>query len=170
MFVGVDTSGMPRYATLRGTTKNSRFMMDVPGSDKRFSFSIPAMDQNNTVCLFESAIDLLSYATFMKLKGLNWRSVNYLSLAGVYLPRKNIAESTVPLALEQYLKKNADTQNIILCLDNDLTGKEATKAITIILGNRYRIENKTPPRGKDYNDYLEIKQGLKMKNRNDIVR
>ena len=161
VFVGFDKSSQPRYAMLRGTHQNTTFMMDVSGSDKRYSFSIKAKEENNTVYLFESAIDLISYATLVKLKSQDWRSINYLSLAGVYLPKKNIMESTVPLALAQYIKDNLeDTKKIVLCLDSDKAGREAAKAITSILQERYEIENRPPPKGKDYNDLLQIKQGL----------
>lgn len=45
---------------------------------------------NDTVHLFESAIDLLSYATLQKLDGKEWRREHLLSLAGVYQPAKEI--------------------------------------------------------------------------------
>lgn len=171
VFVGFDKGGKSRYGMLRGTSSNSTFMMDVSGSDKRFSFSIQANEENNTVFLFESAIDIMSYATLMKLKGQDWRRLNYLSLAGVYLPKKNIEESTVPLALAQYLKDNPETQKIVLCLDNDRAGREAAKAVTMVLQEQYEVENRPPPQGKDYNELLQIKLGLHpVRKQNDITR
>ena len=171
VFVGFDTKNIPRYATIRGTSAGSRFMIDISGSNKRFSFSIPAKEQKNSVFLFESALDLMSYATLVKLKGQDWRSINYLSLAGVYLPKKNIKESTVPLALAQYLKDNPNIIRIVLCLDNDLAGREATKAITMVLQEQYEVGNRPPPQGKDYNDMLRIELGLQHgKKQNDIIR
>lgn len=171
VFVGFDKSGQPRYAMLRGTHQNTTFMMDASGSDKRYSFSVQAEEKNNVVFLFESAIDLMSYATLVKLKGRDWQSVNYLSLAGVYLPKKEIMKSTVPLALAQYLKDNPNIIRIVLCLDNDRAGREATKAITAILQEQYEVENKPPLQGKDYNDMLRIELGLQHgKKQNDIIR
>lgn len=171
VFVGFDKSGKPRYAMLRGTSSNSTFMVDVSGSNKRYSFSIQVKEENNTVILFESAIDLMSYGTLMKVKGQDWRRMNYLSLAGIYLPKKNIMESTVPLALAQYLKDNPGIHKIVLCLDNDRAGREAASAISAVLHEQYEVENRPPPQGKDYNDLLQIKLGLhSTRKQNDIIR
>lgn len=57
VFVGMDRTGKPRYANLRGIGVD--FKGEASGSDKRFSFCIPAPG-SQTVHLFESAIDLLS--------------------------------------------------------------------------------------------------------------
>ena len=61
MFVGQDRSGKPRYANLRGI--GSDFIGDANGSDKHYSFGIPAANESGTLNLFESAVDLLSYGT-----------------------------------------------------------------------------------------------------------
>jgi hypothetical protein len=74
------------------------------GSDKHFSFSIPARNECRKLHLFESAIDLLSHGTLELLSGKDWRQENCLSLAGIYMPKKIIEESTPPAALIQYLK------------------------------------------------------------------
>lgn len=67
MFVGQDRRGKPRYANLRGI--GSDFIGDANGSDKHYSFGIPAAVQSDTLNLFESAVDLLSYGTMQKLDG-----------------------------------------------------------------------------------------------------
>lgn len=59
--MGRDREGKHRYAALRGT--GTDFIGDAGGSDKNYSFSIPAEGKSTTVHLFEAAIDLLSYAT-----------------------------------------------------------------------------------------------------------
>ena len=61
VFVGQDRSGKPRYANLRGI--GSDFIGDANGSDKHYSFGIPAANESGTLNLFESAVDLLSYGT-----------------------------------------------------------------------------------------------------------
>ena len=63
VFVGKDESGKPKYAALRSTLGSS-FRQDASGSDKRYSFCITENPSANSVHLFESAIDLLSYASF----------------------------------------------------------------------------------------------------------
>ncbi len=70
VFVGHDRHNKPRYANLRGTV--SDFKGEGNGSDKRYSFNIPAPG-SSTLHVFESAIDLLSYATMRKLGGRPWQ-------------------------------------------------------------------------------------------------
>lgn len=67
VFVGMDEKDNPKYAALRGI--GTSFIGEANGSDKNYSFSIFAEKSNDTVHLFESAIDLLSYATLQKLEG-----------------------------------------------------------------------------------------------------
>ena len=55
VFVGLDRYSKPRYASLRGISTD--FIGEANGSDKRFSFSIPAQNSDE-LHLFESAIDL----------------------------------------------------------------------------------------------------------------
>ena len=81
VFVGFNIDGIPQYATLRGI--GSDFRGEATGSDKHYSFNIMANQPNDSVHLFESAIDLLSYGTLQKLYGRVWRAENLLSLAGV---------------------------------------------------------------------------------------
>lgn len=94
------------------------------------------------LCVFESAIDLLSYATMAQAGGLSWRSQHLLSLAGVYKPQKETQEHRLPLALTQYLKDHAEIKTICLCLDNDMTGRSATEAIRQQLAERYALRTK----------------------------
>lgn len=127
---------------------------------KHFSFSINAEKESNTVHLFESAIDLLSFATLQNNGGTDWRQDNLLSLAGVYQPKTVIAESKVPVALIQYFENYPHIKKVIFHLDSDLAGRLATKAITTILPKQYEIADEPPPTGKDYNDYLCQLKGL----------
>ncbi len=157
VFVGHDGDGKPRYANLRGIASN--FKGECNGSDKRFSFNIPA-ENSGILHLFESAIDLLSFATLRKRNGMNWNRDHLLSLAGVYQPREKIEESAVPLALTQYLKDHPEIKTIVLRLDNDRAGRMAAKALMTVLPKNYTIDARFPPRGKDYNDYLCICRGI----------
>ena len=157
VFIGLDNNLKPRYAAYRGTG-SERFIGDASGSDKGYSFRL--LGNSNTVHLFESAIDLLSYATLLKHEGIDWKKENLLSLAGVYQPQKDITKSKVPKALEQFLKENDSVKRVVFHLDNDYVGRLATKAITTVLPEKYLTENKPPPTGKDYNDYLCMRLGL----------
>lgn len=162
VFVGLDKYNKSRYANLRGL--GTDFVGDASGSDKRFSFSIPAPD-SDTVHLFESAIDLLSYATLVKMKGGDWNREHLVSLAGVYKPKEDLQESSMPLALKRYLGENPEIQRISLRLDNDATGGRAAKALVSMLSGRYEVSVQPPPFGKDYNDYLCMRLGLPITHR-----
>ncbi len=150
VFVGMDEKGTPRYAALR----NTGFMGEATGSDKHYSFGIPAEQNNDTLHLFESPIDLLSYATLLKLQDYDWRREHLLSLSGVYQPKKNAEETAIPAALEKYLENNPNIRKIVLRFDNDQTGRLAVQTIRAVLPYSYEIIDKPPPSGKDYNDYL----------------
>ncbi len=163
VFIGFDQNCIPRYGTLRGTSVR-RFVGEVNGSDKHFSFSIPARNEGYKLHLFESAIDLLSYGTLELLSGRDWRQENHLSLAGIYKPKQNIEESTPPAALMQFLKDHPYIYDIALHLDNDTAGRLAAKAIQTILPSNYVVSDEPPKRGKDYNDYLKIVLGIRLPN------
>ena len=128
VFVGKDESGKPKYAALRSTLGSS-FRQDASGSDKRYLFRLLAREPTDKVHLFEAAIDLLSYATYLKCEGKDYRAANLLSLSGVYQPKKELSESKIPIALSTYLQKNPQIKTIILHLDNDRTGRFCTAAL-----------------------------------------
>lgn len=158
VFVGFEGE-QPRYGALRGTLSQSTFVGDVLGSDKRFSFAVPRQaGDHDALCVFECAIDALSYLTLMKLRGQDWRRANCLSLAGVYLPKKG-GQMKFPLALGQYLKDNPGIGKVILCLDNDEVGRAAAKAIRIRL-DAYTVIDNPPRQAKDYNELLQLKLGI----------
>ncbi|HOG02173.1 MAG TPA: TraM recognition domain-containing protein [Clostridia bacterium] len=59
VFVGFDAQGQKKYAALRGISGD--FKGEAIGSDKHYSFALPALKPSDSVHLFESAVDLLSY-------------------------------------------------------------------------------------------------------------
>lgn len=158
VFIGFDMDDNIKYATLRGI--GSDFRGEATGSDKHYSFNIPANQRNDTIHLFESAIDLLSYATLLMMDGRDFRQENLLSLAGVYQPNKNIEESKAPAALTRFLQDYPHIKKVAFHLDNDVAGRMATKAIMTILPKQYEVTDIPPSRGKDYNDYLCLRLGL----------
>ena len=129
---------------------------EATGSDKRFSFSIPAPG-SDTLHLFEGAVDLLSYATIRKQEGMVWNGEHLLSLAGVYKPKENLAETALPLALKQYLSDHPEIRRICLHLDRDATGRLATRTLITLLSDCYTVGDYPPSSGKDYNDHLCIR-------------
>ena len=167
VFVGLDRYNKPRYANLRGI--NSDFVGEATGSDKRFSFSIPAQN-STTLHLFESAIDLLSYATLVKRNGGYWQQDHLVSLAGVYKPKENLQESSLPLTLKRFLSEYPNIQRITLRLDNDKAGGYMAKALVELLSDKYGVSVQPPPCGKDYNDYLCMKLGIPTTHRKGKVQ
>lgn len=170
VFVGQDHNGKPRYANLRGI--GSDFIGDANGSDKHYSFGIPAAVRSDTLNLFESAIDLLSYGTMQKLDGKDWRSENLLSLAGVYKPKAKIEESSLPAALVQYLADYPHIRKVVLRLDNDPAGRIAAATIQTLLTKRYAVtaETRPPAQGKDQNDQLCLRLGLPITKRKERTK
>ena len=164
VFVGYDKFKTPRYAGVRATN-SSRYMQDAYGSHKAFSFKLDSLDKNDSVHLFESAIDLLSYATLLKLDNKEWYNENLLSLAGVYQPAKKIDESKIPLALNYYLNQHQNIKKIVLHFDNDSAGRIATMALKTVLPKQYEVIDDPPKIGKDFNDFLCAKVGINYKKR-----
>lgn len=161
VFVGFNEQNKPKYAAFRAT-ENKRIMGECEGSDKSYSFKLT--NDNSNIHLFESAIDLLSYATLVKMHGKDWQNVSMISLAGVYTPKEKIEESKIPKALVIYIKSHPYIEKIYLHLDSDYAGRLATKTLKIILPTEYpniEIVDNPVPRGKDVNDFLLLSKGMK---------
>ena len=153
-------------------------MGDAAGSDKRYAFRINRT--GSTIHVFESAIDLLSYATIMissfddgfavrkrplisgggappiemKMRTGNWRAEPMLSLGGVYAQSSNKRGMKTPAALSNVLENHPEIKTIALHLDNDFAGRNASRAIAENLQDKYTIRDEPPPYGKDCNTYL----------------
>ena len=158
VFIGKDESGTPKYAACRGTMGS--FKRDASGSDKRYSFRLLAREPTSTVHLFEAAIDVLSYATYLKCEGKDYKAANLLSLSGVYQPKKELAESRIPIALTTFLSAHPQIKTICLHLDNDKAGRLCTAALKELLQKDYQIVDAPPPVGKDVNDFLMSYLGI----------
>ena len=155
VFVGYDKDGKARYAALRGTMGS--YKGEVTGSDKRYSFSIVENRSAETVHLFESAIDLMSYATLLHMTGRDWKQDALLSLAGVYKTKR---ENVVPVSLSRFLTDYPGIKTLRLHLDNDEIGRGAAKGIMGGLKDKYEILDEPPRYGKDVNDALQRRLGL----------
>ena len=158
VFIGKDESGNPKYAACRGTMGS--FKRDASGSDKRYSFRLLAREPTSTVHLFEAAIDVLSYATYLKCEGKDYKAANLLSLSGVYQPKKELAESKIPIALTTFLNAHPQIKTIYLHLDNDKAGRLCNAALQELLQKDYKIVDAPPPVGKDVNDFLMSYLGI----------
>lgn len=153
-FVGRNKDGEVRLITLRGTRGD--FKNTVAGSDRNYPYKIMSSTKNRGVHIFEAPIDALSYATLMKGRGIDYKQHNFLSLCGVTPPRKD-GSGRVPTAIDTYLSEYPYTDMVILHLDNDPAGRNASKVITDVLSARgIKVYDQPPPEGyKDCNDYLK---------------
>jgi hypothetical protein len=146
VFVGRDENGTARFACLRGTKDD--FKTDAPGSDKRYSFTLPAKNPDSRhLTVFEAPVDLLSHAALQQRGGWQWDG-HRLSLGG-----------TSPMALISFLERNPQIRRIVLHLDSDIAGLTAARKIKVQLAavNRFRhirVSVNAPRGAKDYNDVL----------------
>ena len=143
VFVGYDEFGNIKYAGCRSTNETI-FKQDATGSDKSYSFRLESNTKTDTIYIFEGAIDALAYATFLKLYGMDYKAKTLISLAGIYQPASDISKSKIPLAIQRYLDKHPETKNIFLCFDNDKAGRKTSKALQIVLADKYTVVIKPP--------------------------
>ena len=159
VFVGYDPAGKARYAAIRGTVGS--YKGEASGSDKRYAFSLCLPRQPPTVHVFESAIDLLSYATLEHRTGRDWRGDALLSLAGVFQRKR---EKVQPVALAQFLEDHPSVKTVCLHLDNDAVGRSAAQGIVEALADSpYQVIDDPPTHGKDVNDQLRWELQIKEK-------
>ncbi|MEA4893992.1 MAG: DUF3991 and TOPRIM domain-containing protein [Oscillospiraceae bacterium] len=157
VFVGYDGK-MAKYATLRGATTGNRFMREVSGSMKAYSFSISSEMPGAVLNVFESAIDALSYLAQLKMQEQDWRSQSVLSLGGVFVMKKD-GDRRMPVALESYLSIHRDVKEIILRMDNDAVGRAAAESIRATI-ETLTVTIELPEQGKDYNEWLMLQKGI----------
>lgn len=150
VFVRRDRGGVPRYGFLRGTT-SQRFARDAEGSDKRYSFCIPAAGPSPALIKTEGAADVLSLATLAYLRDPEgWMGYHYLSGGGTSI-----------LPIERYLADFLEISDIYLCNDNDGRGRAMNAKQKVFCEEKgYRVYDAPPPvtlpRGKDYNDVVRL--------------
>lgn len=141
VFVGYDKEKVPRYASIRSThTTRKSFRGDVKDSDKSYSFCMEG--KNDSLCVFEAPIDLMSYLTLLKMHQVKIFDNHCISLGGVS-----------DKALEHYLKENPNIKNIVLCLDDDKAGHFACENISEKYSDNYKIQRHIPE-GKDFNEEI----------------
>lgn len=160
VFVGHDRIGISRYAALRGTYNaegTTPFKGEASGGDKRYGFCLRAANKDATkVVVLESAIDVLSYASLLRMRDINYKSVHILSLG-----------CAADCAIVQFLADYPTIEEVELCLDNDIGGREATKlhAAKIKAMSKKVIDRPVPSGWKDANEYLQHRrEEIKKKN------
>ena len=148
VFVGRDAVGTPRFASCRGTYDRNGpgFKGDVAGSDKNIAFRLPGKPDLDWVLVFEAPIDLMSYLTLHRQV-----ASSAIALCGLYEG-----------ALDTCLRDNPHIRRIALCLDVDGPGQAAAEQLQAKYeGMGYAVKIQRPPRGKDWNEYLQQRGRLK---------
>ena len=114
--------------------------MNEEGSDSSYGFGYSG--KGNRLYVFEAPIDLLSFLT---LYPKNWQKNSYITLNGV-------AEH----AMLQMLKDYSNLDTVVLCLDHDAAGIEASGRLAeILVQNNYKKIQLLQPRFKDWNEDLK---------------
>lgn len=150
-FIGRDEKGVPRLANLRGT--RGSFKNTSTDSDRRYAFSYFASAEKG-LHITEAPIDMLSYCTFAKLNGVDFRNFNYMSMSGIYAAQHNLEETKLPVCLEEFFRVHPDVDTLYVHFDNDAAGITAGKALKLILPEK-KVVFQYPPKGfKDVNEYL----------------
>jgi hypothetical protein len=137
------------------------YKADASGSDKRYSLSLaPIGAESDVLHVFESAIDLMSYLTLVRMGKARAEQDHLISLSGVYSPKHNSDEQRMPLAIGRYVGEHPELSKAVLHLDNDAAGRLSAQALTSALSDiGIEATDAPPPYGKDYNDYLNYQAG-----------
>jgi len=152
VFLGFDEKGEARYANIRAI--GGGFKGDAAGSDKRYPFAIRPESPASTLHVFESAIDLLSFASILRHEHSDCSNLHMISLGGIQPPGR---ESRLPPAISKELCTHKEIRYVALHLDNDPPGREAARVVKEALEKDFKVIDSPPPKGKDYNDYLRIR-------------
>ena len=143
VFVGTDTDGVPHHAHKRSANSYGKaFRLNVEGSDPRYSFHY--VGTGRSLYVFEAPIDMLSFIT---LYPENWQRHSYVACCGT---------SIQPVL--QMLEQAPQLGTILLCLDNDEAGHQASRRMREQLDARYSVE-RLIPENKDWNDDLTLSGG-----------
>ena len=142
VFKGLDSGGKVRFASMRGihdTPGKKPFKYDVVGSDKNYGFNISSAN-SDSIAVFEGAIDLISYLDISQDYDLNMLALGMTS----------------DKPLERFLKEHSNVRSIILYLDNDKPGRDASNVICNKYTNLgYQVNQRSAPgQYKDINEWL----------------
>ncbi len=162
-FFGNDENGEHKQCSVRATDGRD-FKKEIYGGNKDYSFHNVSLRPRDSVRVFESAIDLMSFATLMEGSVWDFREENMMSVAGVYKPKKDLENSKVPASLLRFLDLNPNVKRVILHFDNDSAGVLAAKGIAAALPSRYEVKFVPPPSEKDFNAYLCVEKTKQIRN------
>ena len=155
--IGYDSDSYPRYCSLRSMNSvGKRFMMDMPGSNKKWPFLLPGSAGAKGVVIVESPIEAMSYRDLCTMTGSFYKNYPILALGG----------ANVSFGLENFLTNHPEISEIRLGLNRDDDGKHkekagerATERLKQTYGDRYQISVHVPSEN-DWNDVLKKLRGI----------
>lgn len=145
VWLGKDKDGTVKYAGMRGTydpPDSDPFKCDVEGNDKSYGVNV-YVDGSSQVVVCEGFIDMLSYYELER----DGSSLVSLGMVG-------------EAPLDTFLKEHPEIKQIVLALDHDRAGREATKKLT----EKYQKQGyavkayQFPEQVKDINKHLIVKK------------
>ena len=146
VFVGRDHTGQAVFASKRSSLPNSKFRMDVEGSNQENGWQVNHPGAKLLV-LTEAPIDAMSAMCIRKHMGRPVESANYLASCGT---GKAIS------VLRNYMKKHPEITAIRIGMDNDDAGRKAAQNLRTWLQDEYpdvKIGGFIAlPEGRDLND------------------
>lgn len=145
IFVGLDEHGKPRHAHKKGLyTMGKVFKGNVDSCDPAYSFHY--IGTSNRLYVFEAPIDLLSYIT---LHPQDWQRHSYVALCGVS-----------EYALLKMLELHPNLDRVVLCLDHDEAGIEASEKYQDLLTEKGILCERELSEYKDWNEDIKAMHGL----------
>ena len=148
VFVGLDDEGNQKAGYMRGTYTqgDTQFKGNVPWSNKEYGVFYEGAEGTDCLSCFEAPIDMMS---FIQLRDTPSHKLAMCSLD----------DTSIPLVLARH----PEIKKICFCLDNDKWGREASpKLKEKYEGMGYEIHEVLPPDGKDWNEWLNIKQSMEV--------
>lgn len=153
VMVGYDEKGTAQYASMRSMNSTGKAVkVDVPGSNKSYPFVLEGDTGSDTVCVFESPVEAMSYWTLCKITGSERISCPMISLGGAGAMQ----------ALDRYLREHPEIHGIVSGLNNDSevfghdinAGRNGTEKITEKYGHTDVVTTHKPFLN-DWNDVLK---------------
>lgn len=145
VFVGYDENEVPRHGHKQGLYSIGKpFKGNIDSSDPCYSFNY--IGKSNRLYVFEAPIDMLSFITIYQK---DWQFHSYISLCG-------LSEQ----AMLKILETNPHIDHVVLCLDHDKAGIEASEKFYDILTHKKIGCGKLMPEYKDWNEDLKARLDL----------
>lgn len=146
VFIGYDEKGIPRHGHKRGLyTEGNGYKGNIDSSNPCYSFHY--IGNSDRIYVFEAPIDLLSFITIHK--NSDWKKHSYIALCG-------LSEQSLLKTLES----NPELLHVVLCLDHDSAGIEASEKIIDLISEKDISIRQLQSVYKDWNEDLKAAQGM----------